>query len=119
VATKEFYRLVNHFPPRSADYESTYERYKRKGQGFPPSWTPAHHRMARGLSAYDAPEGAKRQWEESTGHQRFIVRYRLPADRADLYKRTGSRPGHHTLYGGEAELSKYLDPGYNVPLPKR
>jgi len=116
--TKAFYRLVNRFPPTEKDYESTFARYERKGK-FPPRWKKEDFRISRGLSSYDTEDGAKRQWEESTGDQRYIVRYWLPESHSELYERTFPRPGHYTLFAGKDELDPFLDQDFQVALPRR
>ena len=113
--TRAFYRLVRFVPPRVRDYVSTYDRYEAKG-AFPSRWTAEEYRIARGLSAYDSEEGARRQWLEAPGGHRFIVRYRLSALEPRLYERTFKTPGHYTVFGGQEVLEPYLDRTYHVRL---
>ena len=113
--SRAFYRLVRSMPPRVRDYVSTHERYRVKGV-FPPRWTAEDYRIARGLSAHDSEEGARRQWLEAPGGHRFIVRYWLPVLEHRLYERTFKTPGHYTLFGGQEVLEPYLDQTYRVRL---
>ena len=55
--------------------------------------------MWSGISVYDTLERARKLATRRPELGRFIVTVRIPDDAPVLVERTGSRAGHHTIWG--------------------
>ena len=66
--------------------------------------TPETRRMWSGISVYDTLNRARRLAARRPELGRFIAAVRIPDDAPVVIERTGSRAGHHTIWGDPGRL---------------
>ena len=66
--------------------------------------TPESRRLWSGISVYDTLDRARRLAARRPELGRFVAMVRIPDDASIRFERTGSRAGHHTMWGDPGRL---------------
>ena len=98
-----FNRIVSHNPPLRIDFLSYHAR------GIPPRHDdPFTRRVWDGVSVYDSEQRARRVARQYPMLGGYIAMLDVPVPSAIRSERTGSRPGHWTLWGDPDELQRLV-----------
>lgn len=101
---RTLYRIVRHNPPTRRDLLS----YQALGIA-PDANDPETLRRSAGISLYNTLQQARRSaagppWRG----QGYIAELRIPDDAPVTIERTGTRRGHHTLWGNPDDILVYI-----------
>jgi hypothetical protein len=94
-----FYRVVESNPPTLWDFTSN----QAKGLTLQHP-TPQTLRWWAGVSIHDTEARARSLARQRPSLGQFIAQLRIPDDGSIPYERTGTRRGHHTVWGEPAAL---------------